>query len=161
MILSRAAKLHRSMPAQRMLSTKPKPKEQGSLSFTKAGLPLLLFSGLGVWVVANGIDGRNKERDAFQGRISKCVFRVLAVTKHPGDFTLHFLSLFVCRSERQAVMEKEHDDMMDKLSDIVAQDFDNTKRIERPEEILARRKKDREARNVWYRRWGRLLIGRE
>jgi hypothetical protein len=60
-------------------------------------------------------------------------------------------------------MEKEHDDMMDKLNHIVAQDFDNTKRIERPEEILARRRKEREARNVWYKRWGRGLglIGRE
>jgi hypothetical protein len=96
MILSRAAKLYRSKTAQRMLSTKPKPKEQGSLSFTKAGLPLLLFSGLGVWVVANGIDGRNKERDAFQGRISKCVFGFLAASKHLGDLTLRFVCLFAC-----------------------------------------------------------------
>jgi hypothetical protein len=58
-------------------------------------------------------------------------------------------------------MEKEHDDMMDKFSHIVAQDFDNTKRIERPDEILARRRKERESRNVWYKRWGRWLIGGE
>jgi hypothetical protein len=163
MLLSRAAKLHRSMTALRMLSTKPKSKSKdpGSLSFTKAGLPLLLFSVLGVWVVANGIEGRNKERDTFQGRISKCVFGVLAVSKHLGDLILRFLSLFACRSERQAVMEKEHDDMMDKLSHIVEQDFDNTKRIERPEDILARRRKEREIRNVWYKRWGRWFIGRE
>jgi hypothetical protein len=94
MILSRAAKLHRSVTAQRMLSTKSKSKEPGSLSFTKAGLPLLLFSGLGVWVVANGIEGRNKERDAFQGRISKCVFCSLEVSKHLGDLILRFLSFF-------------------------------------------------------------------
>ena len=58
-------------------------------------------------------------------------------------------------------MEKEHDDVMEKISHIVEQDFDNTKKIERPEEILARRRKEREARNVWYRRWGRRLLGRE
>jgi hypothetical protein len=37
----------------------------------KAGVPLILFCGLGVWVVANGIEGKNRERDIFQGRISK------------------------------------------------------------------------------------------
>lgn len=37
----------------------------------KAGLPMFLFCGLGVWVVASGLEGKNKERDAFQGRISK------------------------------------------------------------------------------------------
>ena len=46
-------------------------KDQGSLYFVKAGLPLLLFSILGAWVVSNGIEGKNKERDAFQGRMSK------------------------------------------------------------------------------------------
>ena len=51
--------------------------------------------------------------------------------------------------------------MMEKLTEIAARDFDNTKRIERPEEILARRRKEREARNVWYRRWGRWIIGKE
>lgn len=92
----------------------------------KAGLPLFLFCGLGVWVVSSGIEGKNRERDAFQGRISK--------------------------SERQAVMDKEHEDMMDKLNHIMKEDFDNTKRIERPEEVLERRRKEREARNVWYKR---------
>jgi hypothetical protein len=67
---------------------------------------------------------------------------------------------FPHRSERQHLLEKEHDDMMDKLNHIVAQDFDNTKRIERPDEVLARRRKDREARNVWYRSWSRWLTGK-
>jgi hypothetical protein len=70
--------------------------------------------------------------------------------------------LVVCyRSDRQAHLEKEHDDMMDKLNHIVAQDFDNTKRIERPEEVLARRRKEREARNVWFRRLWRGMAGNE
>jgi hypothetical protein len=55
----------------RQLTTKR--KEEGSLYVVKAGLPLILFCGLGVWVVSSGIEGRNKERDAFQGRMSKCV----------------------------------------------------------------------------------------
>jgi hypothetical protein len=46
-------------------------KDHGSMYFVKAGLPMILFCGLGVWVVANGLEGKNKERDAFQGRISK------------------------------------------------------------------------------------------
>jgi len=48
-------------------------KEEGSMYLVRAGLPLFLFCGLGVWVVSNGIDGKNRERDAFQGRISKYV----------------------------------------------------------------------------------------
>jgi hypothetical protein len=51
--------------------------------------------------------------------------------------------------------------MMDKLNRVVSQDFDNTKRIERPEEVLARRRKEREARNAWYRRYWRYLRGQE
>jgi hypothetical protein len=51
--------------------------------------------------------------------------------------------------------------MVEKLNKIVAQDFDNTKRIERPDEILARRRKEREARNVWYSRYWRFIIGQE
>ena len=50
-----------------------KEKDDGSMYLVQAGLPLFLFCGLGVWVVSNGIDGKNKERDAFQGRISKYV----------------------------------------------------------------------------------------
>ena len=65
------------------------------------------------------------------------------------------------RSERQAVMDKEHEDMMGKLNKIMKEDFDNTKRIERPEEVLARRRKERQARNVWYRRWWRNITGQQ
>jgi hypothetical protein len=108
-------------------------QDKGSMHFVRAGLPLILFCGLGVWVVSNGIEGKNRERDAFQGRISK--------------------------SERQALMEKEHSDMMDKMSAILKQDFDNTKRIKRPEEVLARRHKEREQQNRWYKRWWRGFRG--
>lgn len=48
--------------------------------------------------------------------------------------------------------------MVDKLNYYVNRDFDNTKRIERPEEVLERRRKEREARNVWYKRWYRRFI---
>lgn len=63
------------------------------------------------------------------------------------------------RSERQAVMDKEHDEMMDKLNYIMKEDFDNTKRIERPDEVLERRRKEREAKNVWYKRIWRGVTG--
>ena len=49
-------------------------------------------------------------------------------------------------------MDKEHNDMMNKLNRMMKEDFDNTKRIERPDEVLARRRKERERKNVWYRR---------
>jgi len=61
------------------------------------------------------------------------------------------------RSERQARLEKEKDDMMTKVNKIRKTDFNNTKRIERPEEILERRRKERENRNVWYRRTWRAI----
>lgn len=118
----------------RLVSDGGKRNEEGSMHLVQAGIPLFLFCGLGVWVVSNGIDGKNRERDAFQGRISK--------------------------SERQAVMDREHDDMMDKLNHMMKADFDNTKRIERPDEILTRRRKERERRNVWYRRIWRNLTER-
>lgn len=57
----------------RMLSGGGKGKEEGSMYLVQAGIPMFLFCGLGVWVVSNGIDGKNRERDAFQGRISKYV----------------------------------------------------------------------------------------
>lgn len=63
------------------------------------------------------------------------------------------------RSERQAVMDQEHDEMMGKLNKIMKEDFDNTKRIERPDEVLVRRRKERQARNVWYRRLMRNITG--
>jgi len=121
--------------APRHFSAGGKGKDEGSMYLVQAGLPMFLFCGLGVWVVSNGIDGKNRERDAFQGRISK--------------------------SERQAVMDKEHDDMMDKLNHMMKEEFDNTKRIERPEEVLARRRKERESRNVWYRRIWRNVTGQQ
>mmetsp|Transcript_10488 Transcript_10488/g.22088 ORF Transcript_10488/g.22088 Transcript_10488/m.22088 type:complete len:155 (-) Transcript_10488:1462-1926(-) len=119
--------------AHRHFSDSGGGKEEGSMYLVQAGLPLFLFCGLGVWVVSNGIDGKNRERDAFQGRISK--------------------------SERQAVMDREHDEMMHKLNHMMKEDFDNTKRIERPEDVLARRRKEREARNVWYRRMWKNISG--
>uniref|UniRef100_A0A7S4AJS3 Uncharacterized protein n=1 Tax=Pseudo-nitzschia australis TaxID=44445 RepID=A0A7S4AJS3_9STRA len=57
----------------RRFSDAGKGKEDGSMYLVKAGLPLFLFCGLGVWVVSSGIEGKNRERDAFQGRISKYV----------------------------------------------------------------------------------------
>jgi len=57
--------------AHRHFSDSGGGKEEGSMYLVQAGLPLFLFCGLGVWVVSNGIDGKNRERDAFQGRISK------------------------------------------------------------------------------------------
>jgi hypothetical protein len=145
----------------RLFSSKPS-KDKGGLNLMQAGMPMLLFCGLGVWVVSNGIDGKNKERDTFQGRISKYVHEAFSLTGACAKFVSPKHNLFSCtRSERQSIMEKEHGDMMEKLNHIVALDFDNTKRIERPEEILARRRKEREARNVWYRRWGRRVLGQE
>ena len=45
-------------------------KDTGSMYIGRAGIPMILFSLLGVWVVATGIEGKNKERDTFQGRMS-------------------------------------------------------------------------------------------
>jgi hypothetical protein len=56
-------------------------------------------------------------------------------------------------------MDEEKDDMMKKLDKKMKEPFDNTKRIERPEEILERRRMERDRRNVWYRRLGRFIIG--
>ena len=58
-------------------------------------------------------------------------------------------------------MDKEHEDMMDKLNCIMKEDFDNTKRIERPEEVLERRRMEREARNVWYKRIWNNVTGQQ
>lgn len=56
-------------------------------------------------------------------------------------------------------MEKEQQDMMEKISKIRKADFDNTKRIERPEEVLERRRKQREANNRWYKRaWRKITF---
>lgn len=66
---STVLKMHSLQGARRYMGAKS--KDAGGMHVTKAGLPLILFCGLGVWVVANGIEGKNKERDLFQGRISK------------------------------------------------------------------------------------------
>lgn len=99
-----------------------------------AGLPLILFSVLGAWVVSNAVSGRLKEREAAHGVASQSI--------------------------RQAALQEEHDEMMEKLNKIVEKDdFDNTKRIKRPEEILEERRIEREKRNAWHRRTYRWITG--
>lgn len=39
--------------------------------FVHAGLPMIIFSLLGVWVLKNSIEGKNKEYDASKGKVSK------------------------------------------------------------------------------------------
>jgi hypothetical protein len=100
--------------------------------FVKAGLPFLLFSVGASLVLKSAVEGKNIERDKSKGLISK--------------------------SERQARLDSEKDEMMEKLNKKwKKQDLDNTKRIERPEEILERRKKEREERNRWHRRAWRWI----
>jgi len=100
--------------------------------FVKAGLPFLLFSVGASLVLKSAVEGKNIERDKSKGLVSK--------------------------SERQARLDSEKDDMMEKLNKKwKKQDLDNTKRIERPEEILERRKKEREDRNRWHRRAWRWI----
>ena len=97
----------------------PPPTASNFHLFVKAGLPLLLFSVVASVTLKSGVEGRNIERDKSKG--------------------------FVSKSERQARLDAERDQMMEKLNKrIKTVDFDNTKRIERPEEILERRKKERE-----------------
>lgn len=86
----------------------------------------MLFCVGASYVLKSGIEGKQKESDHSKGVVSK--------------------------SERQARLEKEQNEMMEKINKIRKTDFDNTRRIERPEEILDRRKHEREKRNVWYRR---------
>jgi hypothetical protein len=100
-------------------------------SLIRAGIPLVLFSIFSSWVVSNALHGKLKEMEISQGKVSKSI--------------------------RQVKMEQEHEDMMNKLQHIVQQDFDNTKRIQRPHEILEERRKLREQRNVWYRRLWRYI----
>lgn len=105
----------------------------GVTHLVKAGLPLVLFSILGLWVVSNAYGGKLREMETSQGRVSKSV--------------------------RQAMLEEEHDAMMERLQKIVKDDsFDNTKRIPRPEEILEERRLARERRNAWHRRWYRYIF---
>lgn len=77
------------------------------------------------------------------------------VDKSPEHFIIAIFQKH--RSERQARLEQEQNDMMEKINKIRKTDFDNTRRIERPEEILERRKQEREKRNVWYRRAWRTI----
>lgn len=91
---------------------------------------------LAAWVVSNALQGKLKERETAHGVTSQ--------------------------SLRQASLQVEHDEMMEKMNKIVAsQDFDNTKRIKRPEEILQERKRERERRNAWYRRLYRWVLRKE
>jgi len=99
----------------------------------KAGMPFVLFSVLAAWVVSNALDGKLREMEASQGKVSKSI--------------------------RQAKMEEEHEEMLERLNKIVAQDFDNTKRIKRPDEILEERRREREKRNAWHRRLYRWAVG--
>lgn len=102
--------------------------------FVKAGLPFLLFSVGASLVLKNAVEGKNLERDKSKGLVSK--------------------------SERQARLDAERDQMMEKLNKrIETVEFDNTKRIERPEEILERRREEREDRNRWHRRSWRFITG--
>jgi len=94
----------------------------------------VLFSILSAWVVSNALDGKLREMEASQGKVSK--------------------------SLRQAKMEEEHEEMMERLNKIVAQDFDNTKRIKRPHEVLEERRRVRERRNAWHRRLYRWVAGK-
>ena len=95
--------------------------------FVRAGLPFLLFSVGASLMLKSGLEGKNTDRDKSKG--------------------------FVSKSERQARLDAERDQMMEKLNKrIKTVEFDNTKRIERPEEILERRKKERDERNRWYKR---------
>lgn len=100
--------------------------------FVRAGLPFLLFSVGASLVLKSAVEGKNIERDKSKGLITK--------------------------SERQARLDSERDQMVEKLNKrIQTVEFDNTKRIERPEEILERRKKEREDRNRWYKRTWRWV----
>jgi uncharacterized protein YlxW (UPF0749 family) len=120
---------------QRYFSSSSSAGPTSTQEFLRAGLPFVLFSVMSMWVLKNAIEGRTKESEVAKGKASK--------------------------SERQARMEEEKNDMMEKLNKLTSKEFDNTKRIERPEEILERRRKERQQRNVWYRRWGRWITGQQ
>ena len=106
-----------------------------SLQIVRVGLPLILFSVLSAWVVSNAYGGKLKELEVAQGKTSISI--------------------------RQAALEAEHTEMLERLNHIVQSDYDNTKRIQRPEEVLEQRRLERQRRNVWYRRWYRAVTGQE
>ena len=119
-----------------MNKKKKKKKKTKQHQLLTAGLPFVFFSVLAAWVVSNALQGKLKERETAHGVTSQ--------------------------SLRQASLQVEHDEMMEKMNKIVAsQDFDNTKRIKRPEEILQERKRERERRNAWYRRLYRWVLRKE
>ena len=102
-----------------MNKKKKKKKKTKQHQLLTAGLPFVFFSVLAAWVVSNALQGKLKERETAHGVTSQ--------------------------SLRQASLQVEHDETMEKMNKIVAsQDFDNTKRIKRPEEILQERKRERE-----------------
>ena len=104
----------------------------GTQLTVKAGLPLVLFALLSAWVVSNAYGGKLRELEASQGKASVSI--------------------------RQAAVEQEHEEMLERLNQIVAADFDNTKRIKRPEEVLEERRRERKRRNAWYRRLYRWVF---
>lgn len=110
-------------------------KPKGDNLMLRVGAPFVLFSILSAWVVSNALDGKLREMEASQGKTSQSV--------------------------RQASLAAEHDDMMERLNKIVAEDFDNTKRIKRPHEVLEERRREREKRNAWHRRAYRAVFGGE
>lgn len=142
---SQSASLKSFQEQYKFVQTTKKPNTNGALRsqiqqptnlhlFLKAGLPFLIFSVGASLVLKSALEGKNIERDKSKGLVSK--------------------------SERQARLDNERDDMMEKLTKrIKTVEFDNTKRIERPEEILERRKLEREDRNRWYKRSWRWATG--
>ena len=94
-----------------------------------------MFALLSAWVLSNAYAGKLRELEASQGKASVSV--------------------------RQAAMEEEHEEMLERLNHIVAADFDNTKRIKRPEEVLEERRRERQRRNAWYRRLYRWVLQKD
>ena len=89
---------------------------------------------MAAWTLQNALSGRLKEMEASQGKVSK--------------------------SLRQAALEEEHEEMMERLNHIVNNtEFDNEKRIKRPEDILEERRLERQRRNAWHRRLYRRIFG--
>jgi len=108
-----------------------------SRPFIRAGLPFLLFMFGGAYFLSISLNDRLKENEQ---------------TRQLGG----------SKSEREFIMEEEKSNLLRKLQkDIETKDFDNTRRIERPEEVLARRKLEREQRNKWYRRSWRWITGQK
>mmetsp|Transcript_11422 Transcript_11422/g.17319 ORF Transcript_11422/g.17319 Transcript_11422/m.17319 type:complete len:146 (-) Transcript_11422:87-524(-) len=106
-------------------------------SFMRVGMPFLLFVAGGTYFLSIALDDRLKDKEQMR-------------------------ELGGSKSDRQFQMEQEKENLLRKLQkDIETKEFDNTRRIERPEEVLARRKKEREERNRWYKRTWRWITGGE